>query len=111
MAQFLDEEYTAIPAHNAQYLRPAGTISSDARESQSFFEREMELTCHEEDLGLDRDCPSVMCFAGTEAFVGGMQDAAGGNDRSDMSGAFSFGASGTALESQSVRARYLPGPQ
>lgn len=83
----MKHEFAHHIAQDAQKLRSAQTISSDAKERQSFFEREMELTCRDSDFANFAEDTGTMRFANAvKTVVDGAHDAIHSNDRSGLSG-------------------------
>ena len=72
-------EFALAQAHDAHMLLSAQSISSEAKEQQAIFQREMELTCRD-DLIVTRFVEAVK---GPDL---GTYDAVGCNDSSDATG-------------------------
>ncbi len=87
MADILINELTAVLARDAQNLRPASTISGDAKESQDFFEREMMLTCRDDDIWFIQDDVEAMNSEAADSLAAGTANARRTYDRFDVSGA------------------------
>ena len=89
MATIISHEFDASIAQDAHMFLSAQTISSEAKESQAFFEREMQLTYRDNSFADDAEETWSMHFVDpVNTLTDGAHEAAESDDRPGMSGAW-----------------------